>query len=308
MLENCNKHSPPKRPYFDRSSTCNGTQNLQEYQQFFLKATEANKVLIIRRFGNRPGGIGKISTTREVLEFLEYHKGKGAPKPYCQLQGQCAAVKEHDDLLGEFRKVPSERTYVANVLGFPLMHSPFLQKQIAFPDFLNDLDLLQHTAESANDFHQSRTKAKAPVDCGFAVVSMQGSFTTFHLDKLSTFVVLSEGFKVWAFFPDSEKNRKAREKWRELNGLSVFEDWFVVDSHPGDLVLIPCGWHHAVYTVTDSLMLGGHYLVPEQLQTNLAVATRLKTCAKGSRNDSLKELREYFSALNKVQMFRALTD
>ena len=171
MLENCNNHSPSKRPYFDRKSSSNGTQNLEEYQQYFLKATEANKVLIIRGFGDRPGGIGKTCTTQKVLEFLEYHKGKGAPKPYCQLQGQCAAVKEHDDLLGEFRKVPNERTYIANVLGFPLMHSPLLQKEIAFPNFLNGLDLLQHTAESAEDFHKNRTKAKAPVDCGFAVVS-----------------------------------------------------------------------------------------------------------------------------------------
>src|SRR5277367_191564 len=171
MLENCNKCSPPNRAYFDRKSASNGLKNIQEYGEFFLKATKANKIVIIRAYGRRPGGIGEIPATQQVLKFLEYHKDCRAPEPYCQIQGQEATIKGHDDLHAEFRKVPNERTYVANVLGFPLMHSPLLQKEITFPTFLNGLDILQHTTESADDFHKHRTKARSPVDCGFAVVS-----------------------------------------------------------------------------------------------------------------------------------------
>lgn len=294
MLEKCNRQcNKPTKPYVDVKTSSSGARDEREQEATFIKATQ--KPVVFRSYGGRRGGLGKTSTTQEVVKFLAYHTERGAPSPYCQLQGQKADTIEHTNLLAEFVKAPKDRSYRANVLGFPLMHNPAIIRDINWPSILQNVDILQHTSTpSSSDFNNQRKVAKPPADTGFAVVSMEGSVTTFHLDKLSTYAVLSEGCKIWAFFPDSEENKQTRASWQESQGLGCFKDCFVVSCHPGDLLFIPCGWHHAVYTVKDSLMLGGHYLIAEELAKNLLVATELMTHSKHSSNDSLASVKKHF--------------
>ena len=309
MLERCNRdHHKPLKLYLDLKTGSAGAKNEREQEETFIKASATMKPVIFRCYGNRDGGLGISPKTQLVTKFLAYHTNFGAPSPYCQLQGQRAGTIEHVNLLSEFIKAPQDRDYKANVLGYPLMHNVAIVKEINWPRVLGNYDLLQHTSTQSPNFDRHRKDARPPGDSGFAVVSMQGSFTTFHLDKLSTFAVLSEGCKIWAFFPDSEENRKVRDRWQESDGLGCFKDCFVVSLHPGDLLLIPSGWHHAVYTVVDSLMLGGHYLVPEQLAKNVLVATHLKTSSKISSNDSLTALKKYFNNILTVSLYHRFTD
>ena len=303
MLKKCNRdHNKHRKPYVDLKTTSSGARDETEREATFIKAIASHKPVIFRSYGGRPGGLGKNKTTQEITKFLAYHSGHGAPSPYCQLQGQAAGTIEYTNLLAEFVKAPQDRSYRANVLGFPLMHNPAIMTNINWPSVLRKFDIIQHiSTPSSSSFDTHRKVAKPPADAAFAVVSMEGSFTTFHLDKLSTYAVLSEGCKIWTFFPNSEENKQIRARWQESQGLGCFKDCFVISCHPGDLLFIPSGWHHAVYTVRDSLMLGGHYLVAEEMARNLQVATELMTDCKFSSNDSLTGLKQYF--INIVTVF-----
>ena len=179
------------------------------------------------------------------------------------------------------------------------MHDPTLVANISLPEDLETIDLLRRAAMKSDDFDKQRKNSKAVSDCAFNVLSMEGSFTTFHQDKLGTFAVVSVGSKLWAFAPNTSKNLEARLSWTLSHGLGVFENCFVVDTLPGDLLLVPCGWHHAVYSPQDSLMHGGHYILAEGLVSNLEAATTQQKY-RGLANESLAGVGEYFRILIKV--------
>lgn len=73
------------------------------------------------------------------------------------------------------------------------------------------------------------------------------------------FIVMFVGSKVWALFPNSEKNTQTNRHWTPAEGLSVFEDVLVVDTQAGDLLAIPKSWYWRAYTVLDSLMQAYYY-------------------------------------------------
>ena len=91
--------------------------------------------------------------------------------------------------------------------------------------------------------------------------------------------------------------------WKELDGLGCFEKVVVVDTHPGDLIMIPLGWHYTVCSAHDSLTLGGHYIVPESLVSTLKVATEQKKSNQSDDDGRLDRIGEYFKALINVQLF-----
>lgn len=98
-------------------------------------------------------------------------------------------------------------------------------------------------------------------------------------------------------------NMEVNNKWNETQKFGcLFEHVFVTDLHEGDLVVIPCGWFHPVYTVSDSLILGRHIIFPECLESNLNVATGLRIY-NHIGNDEMKESGKLFEALIEVLFF-----
>jgi len=217
------------------------------------------------------------------------------PAPYCQVLGKKPRLIPISTLRKQFKKPPKSRPYVAGVLGFPLMNSPELCKDISFPDFLKDDDLLQYadtppTTASTEDFHHFRKTARLqsfPPECGFGVVSMAGSYTGFHEDNWATFVCTSQGLKVW----------------RLKKGSTVI----VIVLLPGDVLWMPPRWKHDVYSPQDSLMLGGHFILAEILAATLLAATWHKI-DPDLANDPSEEAEEYFKNIVLVRLCRRVAD
>jgi hypothetical protein len=298
MIEQCNK--PEKsdtrnKAYYDRCST-SGRGKLEE---FIIKSTQEGKPFIVRRFGRPPGGIGKTATTRTIDGFLEHRNHMGGATTTVQPQGQPQVTVDTTELRQEFQKTPTLRTYLADELAFSLWHECIRTSyDIEFPVCLRDSDILSLAIDVVQ-----MVDPLALADIGTAVVSMEGSFASFRQTELAIYAVMSVGSKVWALLPNSSHNKQVMKDWKESDGLGCFEKVVVVDTHPGDLIMIPSGWHYAVYSVHDSLTLGGYYIVPESLVSTLEVATEQKKSNPSDDDGRLDRIGEYLKALISVQVF-----
>lgn len=253
----------------------------EDFESIFIKAMTENKPLVCRRYGR----LGKSPATQTVLGFLEHQVGAGKAAAHCHVQGEGERKIPVEELLEEFRKPPHLRKYIANVLGFSYVNDVSLIQNIKPIDVLVKYDLLRLVATKCDDFHEDRTNPKVASDCGFTALSSEGSYTNFHPDTMGTYAVMERGgSKQWVFVPPTQKNMEVREGWVESDGLGVFEDCFGIDMQEEDFLYVPCGWNHAVATLKDSLMHGGHLILPETAPPNLD-ATILQLKYDGLTND-----------------------
>ena len=194
MLEQCNKpvkSDTRNKPYYDRYSHTGGANKLEE---FIIKSAQESKPLIVRRFGRSPGGIGKTATTRTIDGFLRHHNRMGNATPTFQSQGQHEFTVNTTELRQRFQKAPASRTYIADELAFSLWHECIRTSyNIEFPVCLRDLDILSLAIETVL---VRRVDPGALADTGMAVVSMEGSFTSFCQTELAVYAVMLVGSKV----------------------------------------------------------------------------------------------------------------
>jgi len=102
----------------------------------------------------------------------------------------------------------------------------------------------------------------------FCLMSVADSFTDFHVDfgGSSVYYHIVRGSKTFFFIPPKPKHIKAYEEWnnsREQNYTflpDTTKECYRIDLVAGDTMLIPSGWIHAVWTPSDSLVIGGNFL------------------------------------------------
>jgi F-box/leucine-rich repeat protein 10/11 len=111
-------------------------------------------------------------------------------------------------------------------------------------------------------------KIHAPPVQFYCLMSVADCYTDFHIDfgGSSVYYHIVKGRKTFFFIPPTKQNLKKYEDWclspgqsHEFLGLQV-KECYRVDLYPGDTMLIPSGWIHAVWTPEDSLVIGGNYL------------------------------------------------
>src|SRR5204863_5753271 len=120
---------------------------------------------------------------------------------------------------------------------------------------------------------QWKGDTKVVPDQGFCLVSMEGSYTLPHYDCWPSWIN-NEGFKIWGFAKGCAENIELRKTWRESDGLSKFLDWRFVLLYPGDLIIMrQC--LHTVYSPSDGLSWGGHYIDAETAGSTLGMATAI---------------------------------
>jgi F-box/leucine-rich repeat protein 10/11 len=102
----------------------------------------------------------------------------------------------------------------------------------------------------------------------YCLMSVADCFTDFHIDfgGSSVYYHIVKGRKVFFFIPPTKQNLKKYEDWclspnqgHDWLGKQV-KECYRVDLYPGDTMLIPSGWIHAVWTPEDSLVIGGNFL------------------------------------------------
>lgn len=149
---------------------------------------------------------------------------------------------------------------VRNVISLEVSKSR-LGRLIRRPKAVRDLDL-QDSVWRDDD------KKAPPAVQFYCLMSVADCYTDFHIDfgGSSVYYHIVKGKKVFFFIPPTKQNLKKYEDWclspkqgHEFLGHQV-KECYRVDLYPGDTMLIPSGWIHAVWTPDDSLVIGGNFL------------------------------------------------
>lgn len=98
-------------------------------------------------------------------------------------------------------------------------------------------------------------------------MSVAHSYTDWHVDfgGSSVYYRILKGRKVFFFLAPTEENLNAYQRWNSSpeqhhTWLAEGRQCYRIELGPGDTMLIPSGWLHAVYTPEDSLVIGGNFL------------------------------------------------
>lgn len=149
---------------------------------------------------------------------------------------------------------------VRNVISLEVSRSQ-LGRLIRRPRAVRDMDL-QDSVWREDD------KKAPPAVQFYCLMSVADCYTDFHIDfgGSSVYYHIVKGKKVFFFIPPTKQNLKKYEDWclsprqsHEFLGHQV-KECYRVDLYPGDTMLIPSGWIHAVWTPEDSLVIGGNFL------------------------------------------------
>ena len=172
---------------------------------------------------------------------------------------------------------------VLNQISLEFRDTP-LAAQVKSPKFVRDLDWIDHAWKSEQE---SRPQTQY-----YCLTSTAGCYTDFHVDFGGTSVwyhVLT-GSKHFLLLPPTNENLRMYEEWlcRPDQSLVFLPD-LTSDSaqkvvlQQSQTLYIPCGWIHAVYTPTDSLVIGGNFLhgldIPKQIEV-YSLETRTRVPAK----------------------------
>ncbi|ULT99376.1 hypothetical protein L3Y34_000606 [Caenorhabditis briggsae] len=188
----------------------------------------------------------------------------------------------------EFYKTPrDQRKNLYNVLSLEysltpledLVNSPALVRQIdwvgnIWPDALRQRWISFNGREKKSYFpHHTFPKVQ-----NYCLMSVANCYTDFHIDFSGTSVWyhVLKGRKVFWLIPPTATNFFIYQEFIKTVSDNAFfgrsvEACHVAVLEPGDTMLIPSGWIHAVYTPDDSLVFGGNFLHSLSCQTQLRV-------------------------------------
>lgn len=200
--------------------------------------------------------IPKGLTVRRVAELY----GLNEPVPVIDVKAQEGEGKKWTmGKWADYYEQQGEKP-VRNVISLEVSRSR-LGKLIRRPKAVRDMDL-QDSVWREDD------KAAPPPVQFYCLMSVADCFTDFHIDfgGSSVYYHIVKGKKVFFFIPPTKQNLKKYEDWclspnqgHDWLGKQV-KECYRVDLYPGDTMLIPSGWIHAVWTPEDSLVIGGNFL------------------------------------------------
>lgn len=195
-------------------------------------------------------------TVRRVAELY----GPNEPVPVIDVKAQEGEGKKWTmSKWADYYEQQGEKP-VRNVISLEVSRSR-LGKLIRRPKAVRDMDL-QDAVWRDDD------KSTPPPVQFYCLMSVADCFTDFHIDfgGSSVYYHIVKGRKVFFFIPPTKQNLKKYEDWclspnqgHDWLGKQV-KDCYRVDLYPGDTMLIPSGWIHAVWTPEDSLVIGGNFL------------------------------------------------
>lgn len=163
---------------------------------------------------------------------------------------------------------------VRNVISLEVSDSP-LGSMIQRPRIVRELDIVSSYWPKPDIM-----AGKVPKVQAYCLMSLQNSYTDFHIDFAGTSVYyhILQGSKTFLFIPPTTANLNKYSDWcRSPDQSKIFladqcKDTFKVELTRGDTMFIPSGWIHAVHTPTKSLVVGGNFLHLYGMEKHLMVA------------------------------------
>ncbi|OUM52673.1 hypothetical protein BVG19_g1879 [[Candida] boidinii] len=207
----------------------------------------------------------------------------------------------HNWNLGKWRdyynKPDLDRDRIRNVISLEVSGTDFGDK-IELPKFVRDNDIVQslwNSPKFSSLMDKNKNFINRPKVSKYVLMSVKDSFTDFHIDfgGTSVYYTVLRGKKSFLMYPPTKANLKAYQEWclkpnqnsewfgsfikkLKTNEFDESEKFYMnnglkIDVNPGDLLILPSGWIHAVYTAEDSLVIGGNFLTTLNLPTHLKI-------------------------------------
>lgn len=183
-----------------------------------------------------------------------------------------------------FVKDGGSRDRIRNVISLEISQVEGFGKQFKRPQMVEDLDLIDKIWPNVE---QDQFQEERPQVTKYCLMSVNGSFTDFHIDfgGTSVYYTVCNGAKTFLMIPPTEENLELYTAWclePEQNfiwfpeyvkkgKLKTPQGGFKVTLKPGDVFIIPSGWIHAVYTPSDSIVIGGNFLTLMDMRTQLRI-------------------------------------
>jgi F-box/leucine-rich repeat protein 10/11 len=194
-------------------------------------------------------------TVRRVAQ----HYGPKNQIPVIDVKAQESSKGWTVEKWADYYENPGEEP-IRNVISLECSQTP-LWRLIRRPKVVRDIDL-QDSVWPDNELRRS---------VGFYVLmSVADSYTDFHIDfgGSSVYYHILKGKKVFFFIRPTRENLQKYQEWNDMPSqtwtwlpeITKSKECFRVDLYPGDTMLIPAGWIHAVWTPDDSLVIGGNFL------------------------------------------------
>ena len=219
-------------------------------------------------------------TRTQPLSFCHGYSGRSAPTRWSRSsmlrhspsESRCPWVRRHvfhhlcvcsyacspaAEFVAYFTTIP--RRSLLNVVSLSLAGTP-LENTLCAPRVVREADLVARAWPA--------TRQDCPAVQLYALASPAGCVTDWHLDfgGSSVWYSIISGSKVFALAPPTTNNLRAFVHWASSSRQSrqflgdALEDVHKYTVRAGELLLIPGGWPHAVYTPEDSLVVGGNFV------------------------------------------------
>ncbi|OON18028.1 JmjC domain protein, partial [Opisthorchis viverrini] len=206
------------------------------------------------------------------------------------------------DFVGHF--VSKHRVRLLNMLSLEFSQTS-LSKLVEPPHVVSELSLISNCWITAPDDEfgevsdDGSSVTSIPSVQKYCLMSMKGSYTDFHIDFGGSSVWyhvvwvrhfayvynILQGEKIFYLIPPTHENRRAYWRWiwnpdhrtiflPDLLGVPKDEPKppvFELHVGPGQTILLPAGWIHAVYTPSDCLVFGGNFLSELHIPIQLSV-------------------------------------
>ncbi|CAG2053644.1 unnamed protein product [Timema podura] len=167
-----------------------------------------------------------------------------------------------------------------DVLSLEFSHTK-MNNLILAPSVVRELDWAECTwPKTMKQAHSSHKALKYPKVQKYCLLSVKGCYTDFHTEigGSASWYHVVRGKKIFWLIPPTEHNLELYEQWLvSEKSPSTFlgdkvEKCGRCTLSPGETLLIPSGWLHAVYAQRDTLMFGGKFLHSFGIDAQLKVA------------------------------------
>ncbi|KAH8917589.1 Clavaminate synthase-like protein [Atractiella rhizophila] len=209
-------------------------------------------------------------TVREVAEIV----GPDTPVEVIDVASQTGLKDWTVGRWAQYYNDSRPRDKIRNVISLEVSESK-LGEKIEMPEPVRKLDWVTNFWPE-----DRRGPGQYPKVQKYCLMSVSHCWTDWHIDFAgsSVFYHILRGSKVFYFIRPTPENLKKYEKWsssteqQENSWLGGEVDKvYRLDLPQGSTAIIPTGWIHAVYTPTDSLVIGGNFLHSLNIGTQMRV-------------------------------------
>ncbi|PYI13273.1 hypothetical protein BO99DRAFT_407653 [Aspergillus violaceofuscus CBS 115571] len=216
----------------------------------------------------------------QQLEAIDYAKDAATPK-----EAPITEVAKY------FQSPPMSRSAL-NFLDMENLYLPCVPALVRQSDLLRTAYLRKRGSVSKS----LRSYDTVPPDREFLLLSGRNSVSPIHVDTAGhlTWIIGISGRKIW-YVPSDLTSAANRLATGGSQFPEHYEDgWRRIIIEPGDLLVMPPGCPHAVFTPEDSFTVGGHFYTRSHLSTTISTTALQARYGSTFCNESLS-LQDYLN-------------